>query len=159
MPPMAGTSRGGRRGGGEGGRWNARLETRRAERAARKDRGDTLPWWEVLHVPLGELDAAKAVVLAIAALVVLVVLLAFSGPFLWILILFVVDLVLWILLAVAGVAAWLLGRPWEVVVIDSDNATVASARVRGRRGAREHAEIVRARIAHGMSPVSAVRLP
>lgn len=141
-------------------RWRARREQRSASRAARKDQGDKLRWWEVLDVPLGDMDAVAIVVLVIAAVVLLVLVVVVAGPFLWIVILFLVDLLLWILLALAGVGAWLLlGRPWQVVVIDHDGATVASAHVRGRRQAREHAEVVRNRIADGVSPAPAVKPP
>lgn len=117
-------------------------------------------WWEVLDIPLGEMDAVTVAVLALAAVVLLVLFTVFAGPFVWILILFLVDLLLWILLALAGLGAWLvLGRPWQVVVVDSNGTTVASARVRGRRGAREHAAVVRTRIANGVGPVPAVALP
>ena len=72
-------------------------------------------------------------------------------------ILFLVDLLLWILLALAGLGAWLLlGRPWQVVVVDRDGSTAASAQVRGRRQAHDHAADVRRRIGNGMSPESAV---
>jgi hypothetical protein len=141
-------------------RWRARREQRRASRAARKERGDKLRWWEVLDVPFGDLDAVAVVVLVIAAVALLVLSVVFVGPFLWILILFLVDLLLWVLLALAGLGAWLLlGRPWQVVVIDHDGATIASAGLRGRRQAREHAAVVRKRIADGANPAQAVKPP
>jgi hypothetical protein len=104
------------------------------------------------------MDALAVVMLAIGAIVLLVLFVVFAGPFLWILVLFLVDLVLWMLLALAGFVSWLLlGRPWQVVVIDRDGATVASTPVRGRRQAGEHAALVRNRIASGMSPTPAVQ--
>jgi hypothetical protein len=106
------------------------------------------------------MDAFAIVVLVVAAVVLLGLFVVVAGPFLWILILFLADLLLWMLLALAGLGAWLLlGRPWQVVVIDHDGATVASARVSGRRQAREHAAVVRNRIANGMSPAPAVKPP
>jgi hypothetical protein len=142
------------------GRWRARRDQRRAARAARKEQGDKLRWWEVLDVPFGDLDALAVVVLVVAAIALLVLSVVFVGPLVWILLLFLVDLVLWLLLALAGLGAWLvLGRPWQVVVIDHDGATVASAPVRGRRRAREHAVVVRNRLADGVGPAPAVRPP
>lgn len=139
-------------------RLRARREQRRASRAARKDQGDKLRWWEVFDVPFGDMDALAVAVLVIGAIVLLVVSALFVGPLLWILILFLVDLLLWALLALAGLGAWLLlGRPWHVVVVDHQGAIIASARVRGRRRAHEHAAVVRNRIADGIDEAQAVQ--
>ena len=140
-------------------RWRARTARRRAARADRKQRGEASRWWEAFDVPFGDLDAGAAVLVAIVAAILLVLFLVFAGPFLWILALFVIDLMVWFIVAVLGVAAWLLlGRPWQVVITDPNDNTVASVRVRGRKRAREHAAIVKRRLAGGASPTAAITM-
>ncbi len=135
-----------------GHRWRARREQRRAERAHRRTDHSEPRWYDFLDIPFG-LDAFAV----LAAVVALVLLLVFGLPFVWILVLFVVEFLLWIGLAVVGAAAWLvLGRPWQVVVVDSTGADVAAVAVRGRRSSREHGALVRSRLDAGSTPVAAV---
>jgi hypothetical protein len=106
------------------------------------------------------MDGFAVVVFAIAGAILLVLFLVFAGPFIWILILLVLELVVWFALAIAGAAAWLLlGRPWQVAVVDLHGTTVAAVPVRGRRRAREHADVVRARLRAGALPAAAVTTP
>jgi hypothetical protein len=138
-------------------RWRARMAQRRAARAERKQRGERTRWWEAIDVP--DLDAGAAALLAIVAAILLVVLLILVGPFLWIVVLFLVEALVWFALAVAGLVAWLLfGRPWHVVVADRDNNTLASVPVRGRRRAREHAVVVQKRLSEGATPTAAATM-
>lgn len=97
--------------------------------------------------------------MAIVAAILFVLLIVLVGPFLWIVILFVVELLMWFLLAIAGFAAWLLfGRPWRVVITDRDDNTHASVSVRGRRRAREHAVVVQRRLSDGANPTAAIAM-
>ena len=135
-----------------GNRWRARRERRRAKRGAR--RGDTSrsKWYDYFDIPL-DFDAFAVLAIVVA----IVLLLVFGLPFLWILVLFVIEFLVWVALAVAGGAAWLvLGRPWQVVVVDPAGTDVASAAVRGRRSAHEHGDRVRARLSAGATPDAAV---
>ena len=105
------------------------------------------------------MDAGATVLLAIVAAILLVLFVVFVGPFLWIVVLFVAELLVWCLLALVGLAAWLLlGRPWQVVVTDHNDKTVASVPVRGRRRAREHAAVVEKRLAGGATPTTAIAM-
>ena len=138
-------------------RWRARSDRRRAARAARKQRGERMRWWEAFDVPFGDIDAGAAVVLAIVAAILLVLFVVFVGPFLWLVVLFLLELLVWFVVAVAGLAAWLLlGRPWQVVITDHDDNTLASVPVRGRKRAREHAAVVEQRLSGGASPTAAI---
>ncbi len=96
--------------------------------------------------------------LAIVALVVFVVL---AGPWLWLVVLFVVEAIVWVLLAAAGVtAAVVLRRPWNVVILDESGEQVASQQIEGRRAAARHAATVRRRLEASPSavdPAAAVR--
>lgn len=140
-------------------RLHARNARRRAARAERKRRGEKTRWWEAFDVPLGDIDVGATVLLAILAAIVLVLFVIFVGPFLWIVVLFVAELLVWFVLAIAGCAAWLLlGRPWQVVVTDHDDNTLASVPVRGRKRAREHAAVVKQRLSDGASPTAAISL-
>jgi hypothetical protein len=103
------------------------------------------------------MDAGATAVVAILAAILLVLFLIFVGPILWIVVLFVVELLVWVLVAGAGWAAWLLlGRPWQVVITDHSDNTLASIPVRGRRRAREHASVVQKRLVDGASPTVAI---
>lgn len=136
-------------------RWRDRNGQRRAARARRKTDGEKTRWWEFLDLPLG--DGIAGVFLAIVAVIVLVLFVVFVGPILWIVVLFVVELLVWFVVAVAGWAAWLLlGRPWQVVITDHSDNTLASTPVRGRRRAREHAWVVQKRLVDGASPTAAI---
>ena len=140
-------------------RWRARNARRRAARAERKRRGEKTRWWEAFDIPLGDMDAGATVLLAIVAAILLLLFVIFAGPFLWIVVLFVVELLVWFVLAVAGLAAWLLlGRPWQVVITDRDDNTLASVPVRGRQRAREHAAVVQKRLSGGASPTAAITM-
>jgi hypothetical protein len=138
-------------------RWRTRSDQRRAARAERKQNGEKTRWWEAFDVPLGDMDGGAAAVLAIVAAILLVVILILAGPFIWILLLFAVELVMWLVLAIAGFAAWLvLGRPWRVVITDQYDNTLASIPVPGRQRAREHAAVVVKRLSDGASPTAAI---
>jgi hypothetical protein len=138
-------------------RWRERSDQRRAARADRKEHGEKTRWWEYFDLPVGDLDAGAAAVLAIVAAILLVLLLVVAGPFLWIVVLFVLELLVWFVVAVAGWAAWLLfGRPWQVVITDDSDNTLASTPVRGRRRARAHASMVQKRLLDGASPTAAI---
>ena len=108
-------------------------------------------------MPFGDIDAGAAVALAIVAAILLVLFVIFVGPFLWLVVLFLVELLVWLVVAVAGLAAWLLlGRPWQVVITDHDDNTLASVPVRGRKRAREHAAVVEQRLTGGANPTAAI---
>ena len=141
-------------------RWRVSAERRRAARARRKAAGKKVSWWEGFDVPLGEMDSVVVVVVSIVTVIVLVALAFSVGPFVWLLVLFVVELAIWLLLALVGLVAWLvLGRPWQVSVVDRDGVTVASVPVRGRRSAHERAVIIQNRLAGGATPSAAVCTP
>jgi hypothetical protein len=138
-------------------RWSARSDRRRLARAERKNDGAKLRWWDALDFPGADLEGVGAIVLAVVAAFLLVLFVAFAGPILWIVVLFFVEMLVWFVLAVAGLTACLvLGRPWQVVITDPDGVLVASVPVRGRRRAREHAATVAQRLAQGASPSAAV---
>lgn len=138
-------------------RWRERSDQRRAARADRKKHGEKTRWWEAFDIPLGDLEAGATAMLAIVAAILLVLFLIFVGPILWIVVLFVVELLVWFVVAVAGWAAWLLlGRPWQIVITDHSDNTLASTPVRGRRRARAHASVVQKRLVDGASPSVAI---
>lgn len=136
-------------------RWEARQRRRK-----RSDKGgdSTSNWADAAELSSGCSGDAG---LAILGVIVLAVVLVLAGPWMWLLVLFLVDLLLWIVLGLAGLAAWLLfRRPWQVVVVDGwTGDLVAAQRVDGRRRAAEHARLVEQRLASGMSPGVAVARP
>lgn len=139
-------------------RWNMQRARRRGKRAARRDNGNGNPTeWTAALDGLDAVDEGVPVVLALVAVVALVAALVLAGPLIWVLVVFVVELLAWGLFALVGIGAWLvLRRPWRVVVLDRDGSEVAAAAVRGRRAAHAHAADVEGRLALGLNPISAV---
>lgn len=136
------------------GRWR-----RRRERAGRDGEDDDRSnWWDGLDFPIPDVDSVAALLIAVVVIVVAIVALVFVGPYVWILVLFVVDIVVWLgLLAIGGLAWLVFRRPWEVAVVDGDGTTLATTAVDGRRRAHDHATVVQRRLDAGSSPVDSVR--
>jgi hypothetical protein len=137
-------------------RFRHRWRARRAKRSRSDDDGDS-PWWDLASAPL---EVSGAIGLAVAAVVLLIVVLVVVGPGVWLLVLLLIEAGIWLLFGGASVVAWLvLGRPWQVTVVDESGTPVAEVSVGGRRRAHEHAEVVRARLRGGATPDAAVALP
>ncbi|MEZ5377435.1 MAG: hypothetical protein R2733_13095 [Acidimicrobiales bacterium] len=99
-------------------------------------------------------------IMAIATVIAVGLLALLVGPFVWILVGFAIDLLLWLFLAVIGLVAWLvLGRPWQVVVVDQHGDSHAEVEVRGRRAAHALAVVVSDRLAAGLDPQAATSGP
>lgn len=131
-------------------RWRERRSRRRRRN---DDGGDRSSWLDAVDIPIDGVDALVMVVVIVLGVVALVLL----APFAWIALLFIVEAIVWVVLMLVGMVAWLLlGRAWTVAVVDEHGTAVATARVRGRRQARAHAETVRHRMRSGTDPASAV---
>lgn len=137
-------------------RWASRREAHRKKVEQRRaERGDEeSKWYDFIPVPF------DMNFIAVAFLVLALVLAAFLAvPYVWLGVLFGVELIVWVALTGIGYAGWLLfGRPWTVAVVDTGGADVASAAVRGRRRARLTAETIRRDLAAGLTPDAALRL-
>lgn len=136
-------------------RFLARARARRTRRSGGTSDGSG-HWWDLGNLPSGD-DPISAVIGIVVAIVLVVLFVVFVGPWLWLLVLFLVELVVWLALGLAGLTAWLVfRRPWSVVVLDESGATVAAHSVHGRRRARDHATLVEQRLAGGFDPATAV---
>jgi hypothetical protein len=137
-------------------RWTSRRDARRKQAEQRRaERGDTgSTWCDFIPVPF-DLDVVAVVFLLFA----LALAAFFLGPYLWLGVLFGVELIVWVVLTGIGYAAWLVfGRPWTVAVVDTDGKDVTTADVRGRRQARLTAETIRRHLAAGLAPDAAMQL-
>jgi hypothetical protein len=133
-------------------RRDARLKQAEQRRAERGDTGST--WYDFIPVPF-DLDVVAVVLLLFA----LALAAFFLVPYLWLGLLFGVELVVWVVLTCIGYAGWLLfGRPWTVAVVDAGGEDVAITDVRGRRQARLTAETIRRHLAAGLAPAAAMQL-
>jgi hypothetical protein len=115
---------------------------RERRRRPKRDRSHLEPrWYDAFDVP-GDWGVA-AVVVALLAIILLIV----AGPWLWLIVLLLVDAIVWVVLAAVGVtAALVLRRPWRVVIVDDDGRELAWQEITGRRAARRHVDVVRSRL-------------
>jgi hypothetical protein len=114
-------------------RFRHRWRARRAKRSRSDDDGDS-PWWDLASAPL---EVSGAIGLAVAAVVLLIVVLVVVGPGVWLLVLLLIEASIWLLFGGASVVAWLvLGRPWQVTVVDESSTPVAEVRRRSSPSAR-----------------------
>jgi hypothetical protein len=137
-------------------RWTARRDARRKQAEQRRaERGHAeSKWYDFIPVPFDLNVIAVAFLLFAFALAAF-----FFVPYLWLGVLFGVELIVWVALTGIGYAAWLLlGRPWTVAVVGTDGEDVATADVRGRRQARLAAETIRRHLAAGLAPDAAMQL-
>lgn len=137
-------------------RWTAHRARRREQAAARRgERSDgEAKWYDFIPLPF-DFEIVGIVLVLIALLLAAV----FVVPYVWLGVLFGVELVVWLVLTALGYGAWLLfRRPWTVAIVDSEGNDIESVAVRGRRRAKLTAQTIREHLAAGLAPDAAMRL-